>query len=100
MATDDPFDRAVEREKAERRWRKGRHARRGFRAHLRVFVIVQVILFAIWAVEWVFDPGEPLWPIYPFLGWGVGLLAHYLCVRPAFRGRPPSDNAPAVTSGV
>ena len=102
MATDDPFDRAVEREKAERRWKKGRHARRGFRVHLRVFMIVQVILFTIWAVEWFMDPapGEPLWFLPTLLGWGAGVLVHYLCVRPAFRGRPPSDNAPAVTSRV
>lgn len=100
MSKEDPFDRAVEREKATRRWRKGRRARYGFRVHLRVFVIVQVIIFATWATEWVFDPGHPPWFLPGLIGWGAGVLVHYLIARPAFRGRPPSDNAPAVTSGV
>ena len=100
MSTDDPFERAVEREKATRRWRKGRRARYGFRVHLRVFVIVQVILFTSWAIEWVLDPGHPPWFLSPLIAWAAGVLVHYVMVRPAFRGRPPADNASGVASGV
>ena len=45
----------------------------GFYIHLGVYSGVNVLLFFIW---W-FTGGFP-WFVFPLLGWGVGLLAHYL----------------------
>jgi hypothetical protein len=45
----------------------------GFYIHLAVYSGVNVMLFFIW---W-FTGGFP-WFIFPLLGWGVGLLAHFL----------------------
>lgn len=47
----------------------------GFYIHLAVYSGVNVMLFLIW---W-FTGGFP-WFIFPLLGWGVGLLAHFLRV--------------------
>ena len=43
-----------------------------FRDHLRVFVAVQVLLVTIWALTGM----GYFWPVWPFLGWGIGVLAH------------------------
>jgi uncharacterized membrane protein len=97
--SDDPFDRAVERveaaaerEAAERRERqRERRAsgqRLGFRIHATVFVAVQLLLVGIWAVIWTTAGVSYPWFVYPLLGWGVGLAAHYAAVREHLRGKP------------
>ncbi len=47
--------------------------RRGeFRTHLAVYVLVNAMLIVIWAVT----SAGSFWPIFPMLGWGVGLALH------------------------
>lgn len=90
---DDPFARAVERvqaaedaQQATRRKRRQRQlsegSRTGFRIHATVYVAVNLLLIAIWASTWLLNDatGYP-WFIYPLLGWGIGLAAHYAAVR-------------------
>ena len=43
-----------------------------FRSHLRVFIAVQILLVAIWALTGM----GYFWPIWPFLGWGIGVASH------------------------
>ena len=52
----------------------------GFYIHFVVFVLVMILLLVInWAVS-------PFWWVqWPFLGWGIGLLAHAFAV---FGGAP------------
>lgn len=45
--------------------------KRDFRVHLRVYCLVNLLLVGIWAFT-----GGPFWPIFPILGWGIGLVAH------------------------
>lgn len=45
-----------------------------FRRHLMVYIIFNTSLWAIW---WFTGHGY-IWPIWPLVGWGVGLLFHYL----------------------
>jgi 2TM domain len=93
---DDPFDRAVERVEAAQeqadaerrdrrraRWASGQ--RKGFRIHATVFLAVQLLLVAIWALAWATGSDGYPWFIYPLLGWGIGLAAHYAAVRGHFR---------------
>jgi 2TM domain len=56
------------REVAIRRLR----ARRGFRVHATIFVIVNGLLVIIWALS----GSAYFWPIWAMLGWGIGLLLH------------------------
>jgi hypothetical protein len=49
--------------------------RRDFQEHLRAFVAVNALLIAIWALTGF----GYFWPIWPLLGWGVGLLADARC---------------------
>ena len=46
--------------------------RREFRAHLASFVAVNLLLIAIWALT----GAGYFWPIWPILGWGIGIASH------------------------
>jgi hypothetical protein len=68
VAVSDPNDL---RSRAEARVK----AREDFRIHLLVYVLVNALLWAIW-----FFNGANLaspWPIFPLLGWGIGLAVHW-----------------------
>jgi uncharacterized ion transporter superfamily protein YfcC len=47
-------------------------AKRDFRKHLATYVIVNTMLVVIWALT---SQGY-FWPVWPMLGWGVGLAIH------------------------
>ncbi len=47
-------------------------ADREFQGHARVYVIVNLLLVAIWAVT----GAGYFWPIWPILGWGIGVVCH------------------------
>jgi fatty acid desaturase len=46
--------------------------RREFTAHLAAYVLVNVLLVAIWA----FTGAGFFWPVFPILGWGIGVFFH------------------------
>jgi hypothetical protein len=54
------------RERAIKRLKK----RRDFRGHLLVYVLVNAFLVVIWALT---TPGGFFWPIFPLVGWGIGV---------------------------
>lgn len=56
------------REQAVSRLKK----KRDFRGHVFIYVAVNAMLVVIWAVT---DSGF-FWPIFPILGWGVGVAAN------------------------
>ena len=62
------------------------HAKRGFGRHAAAYVVVNLFLIAIWAIT---SRGGYFWPIWPLLGWAVGLGLHYWSV---FFRRPISDD--------
>lgn len=83
--TEDALDRAVARTRSERREARARTARACFRAHAIPYAIVNLGLFGIWLATSLDAGGTHPWFLYPLLGWGLGLLAHWLAARPAFR---------------
>jgi hypothetical protein len=56
------------REQAVARLKK----KRDFRGHLFIYVTVNAMLVVIWAIT---SHGF-FWPIFPILGWGVGVAAN------------------------
>ena len=56
------------REAAVRSLRK----KRDLRTHLVVYVLVNAMLVVIWAVT----GAGFFWPVFPILGWGIGLAAN------------------------
>ena len=43
-----------------------------FQIHARLYVLINLFLVAIWAVA----GGGSFWPVWPALGWGLGLAIH------------------------
>ena len=46
--------------------------KRELRAHVFAYVLVNAFLVAIWALS----GADFFWPIFPILGWGIGLFFH------------------------
>lgn len=65
----DPDEQEL-RERAHQRLRK----KRDFKSHVFIYVAVNAVLVAIWAVTSEGD--DTFWPIFPILGWGIGLAAN------------------------
>src|SRR5690348_9750404 len=68
-------------------------AKRGFRVHATVYLAVNLLLVVIWALTGSANrrhgAESDFWPIWPILGWGLGLGLNYLAV---FRRRPISED--------
>jgi len=70
-------------------------AKRGFERHAMIYVAVNLLLVAIWALtgsEHAYHrhgAETDFWPIWPILGWGCGLAVHYWTV---FHQKPISDD--------
>jgi hypothetical protein len=67
-------------------------AKKGFFTHLTVYIVVNLFLWSIWAITMGAGFGGPgwsmrgfMWPIFPTLGWGIGLVIHCVSVF-AFHG--------------
>jgi class 3 adenylate cyclase len=77
--------------------RGGRALRTSIRIHATIYVLVNLMLIGIWAAS----GGGYFWPIWPILGWGIGVGAH---AAPALAGvgkrtvRPPSHRLAAPAS--
>lgn len=66
MTIDDTRDLAL-RERAVKRLKK----RRDFYGHILVYLLVNTFLVVIWAVT---SPGGFFWPVFPLVGWGIGVV--------------------------
>lgn len=64
-------------------------AKAEFRAHAFVYIAINAMLVVIWAITanvFTASPTTPIgffWPVFPIVGWGVGLATHGYSV---FRG--------------
>jgi hypothetical protein len=56
-------------------WRKAQ-ARASFKAHAISYVFVNIGLVVIWYLTTRETSFRFFWPIFPILGWGIGLAAH------------------------
>ena len=72
------------RQRAIRRLRK----KAEFRSHLVSYVIVNIGLVVIWAL----GDRDYFWPIWPILGWGIGIAFHAWEVYGAKSRRPSEDD--------
>jgi class 3 adenylate cyclase len=76
----------------------GRRRRRSgletsFRIHLTVFILVNLMLIGIWAAS----GGGYFWPVWPILGWGIGVGSHGAPLL-ARRGSRPHHRIDPVSS--
>ena len=70
-------------------WKQAK-ARVGFKMHFRSYLIINAGLWLIWAFSAFFvsdgntDNRLFPWPLFPMLGWGIGLAMHYFTVYGRF----------------
>lgn len=55
------------RDRAVKRLKK----RRDFYAHVMVYLLVNAFIVIIW---WMTSPGGFFWPVFPIVGWGIGVV--------------------------
>lgn len=61
--------------------RKEAESRVAFKRHVKVYVFVNLLVWAIWFFARAQNGHyDGLWPIYSTIGWGFGLLSHYFGV--------------------
>ena len=48
----------------------------GFRTHAAAYLVVNVFLIGVWAVT----SRDYFWPVWPILGWGIGLVFNWWAV--------------------
>lgn len=66
-------------EKDARLWEVAKR-RMSFKYHLGSYIIMNIFFWVIWFLTGThanYNGGLP-WPVWPALGWGVGLLFHFL----------------------
>jgi class 3 adenylate cyclase len=63
----------------------GHGLRTSFHIHLTVYIVVNLALVLIWAVT----GAGYFWPIWPLIGWGIGVGAHYAPILAGVGARAP-----------
>ena len=61
-------------EERRRKARRVAEARYGFLWHLPIYIVVNLVLVAVWLFS---GAGFP-WPIFPIFFWGIGVVGHYI----------------------
>ncbi|MFC0526185.1 DUF1707 domain-containing protein [Phytohabitans kaempferiae] len=69
------------RARDRRRERHAAGARLGMQAHVAAYVAGSILMLGIWAAVGISSGAWYFWPVWPILGWGVGLLGHVIPVR-------------------
>lgn len=64
-------------ERAEREVMR-EEARRGFLIHAAAYVLVNLLLIAINLLVINQSDDNMIWFVFPLIGWGIGLTAHYV----------------------
>ncbi|KLO27412.1 hypothetical protein ABW16_15895 [Mycolicibacter heraklionensis] len=70
----------ISRRDPRRRAQRSAAARRGVRIHLGAYLAVSALMVGIWLVTAVSVGQWYFWPVWPILGWGIGIVAHAIPV--------------------
>ncbi|MGC4893653.1 DUF1707 domain-containing protein [Micromonospora sp. DT31] len=88
LTRDLPSDLPNRMARDERRARISRAALLGVRIHVGVYLAVSAFMVVLWLVIGMTAGAWYPWPIWPILGWGVGVLGHAVPVTLMARRRP------------
>jgi hypothetical protein len=83
LETDLPTELRSARDRREAAMRTRDAARAGLAAHLTSYAAVMVLLLVVWLVGGVTQGAWYPWPIWPALGWGIGVVGHVRTARAA-----------------
>ncbi|MGV0746081.1 DUF1707 domain-containing protein [Mycolicibacterium sp. XJ870] len=66
----------LRRNDPRRREAQIRAARLGVRIHLAAYVAGSVLMLGIWLAVGLGGGGWYFWPVWPIMGWGIGVASH------------------------
>ncbi len=58
---------------ARKQARERLEKKRDFKTHLFIYLLVNAVLVGVWAIA---TADALFWPIFPILGWGIGVAAN------------------------
>jgi hypothetical protein len=67
-----------------------RAARLGMRIHLGAYLAGSVLMLVIWLAVGLTTGQWYFWPVWPILGWGIGVASHIVPTRMAVKTKPQS----------
>lgn len=68
----------METEKDRELWRMAKK-RVGFKRHLGTYIVINAMFWFIWYFsEGRYGEGDLPWPLWPMLGWGIGLAFDFM----------------------
>ncbi|MBU8808526.1 DUF1707 domain-containing protein [Mycolicibacterium goodii] len=88
LVTDLPLA-TLRRNDPRRREAQLRAARLSVRLHLAAYLAVSVLMLGIWLAVGLGGGGWYFWPVWPIMGWGIGVASHAIpiwahgSIRPA-----------------
>jgi hypothetical protein len=86
MATNDQNDKSVNTQdeiRDEVLWKKAKR-RASFRYHALIYFIINIFFWTMYYISLrssdvpAFDRNPVPWPVWPMMGWGIGLIFHYV----------------------
>ena len=80
LTSDLPLDR-IRRNDPRRRAARHQAARRALQVHVGAYLAGVVLMLAIWLAVGLSAGAWYFWPIWPILGWGIGVASHVIPVR-------------------
>ena len=80
LRSDLPIDRLRHNDPARQAARRAA-ARRGVQIHVGAYLAGAGLMVAIWLAGAVSTGSWYLWPIWPILGWGIGVVSHVVPVQ-------------------
>ena len=66
----------MEKVKDKELWKIAK-ARVAFKKHLFSYIVVNAFFWILWAISGDSDKFSHVWPVYPTLGWGIGILFNF-----------------------
>jgi hypothetical protein len=68
----------METEREKDLWRIAKK-RVGFKRHLATYIVINGFLWILWYIgDRDSDHGGIPWPVFPMLGWGIGIVFNFL----------------------
>lgn len=93
LVADLPVER-IRRQDPRRAAARHAAARRGVRIHLVAYLAVSVLMIGIWLMTAVIAGEWYFWPVWPILGWGIGVVSHAIPVHASAQRASNSAQAP------
>ncbi|MDH6198008.1 hypothetical protein M2272_004667 [Mycobacterium frederiksbergense] len=80
LVADLPINR-LRRHDPRRRAAQQRAARLGVTIHLAAYLAGALLMLGIWLAAGLGGGGWYFWPVWPIMGWGIGVASHAIPVR-------------------